>query len=252
MYTLGMVISVCAFLLTGALILRGRRTGLYKRFPLFYLYLIYVFVGTFSMYIIYGAFRQLYPTAYWLYYLVTILVEFTVLIEISDQIFRSFPAIRYLGRALAVLISTGFGLLYILPAIFWSANGHSVLLDFNLRASVTKAVILAVLFQTARHYGLQMERNVAGLILGFSIYATLNIALMASDKAFASRLVEAMLWFLEPLSFTLCLIVWTVSLWEPSPMPSLRTVSTAAGKESEAVALELARFNNALSKILHK
>jgi hypothetical protein len=97
-----------------------------------------------------------------------------------------------------------------------------------------------------------MERNVAGLILGFSIYATLNIALMASDKAFASRLVEAMLWFLEPLSFTLCLIVWTVSLWEPSPMPSLRTVSTAAGKESEAVALELARFNNALSKILHK
>jgi hypothetical protein len=97
MYTLGMVISVCAFLLTGALILRGRRTGLYKRFPLFYLYLIYVFVGTFSMYIIYGAFRQLYPTAYWLYYLVTILVEFTVLIEISDQIFRSFPAIRYLG-----------------------------------------------------------------------------------------------------------------------------------------------------------
>ncbi len=52
------------------------------------------------MYLIYWLYPQVYPSAYWIYYLVSILVEFTVLVEISDQIFQPFPAIRNLGRAL--------------------------------------------------------------------------------------------------------------------------------------------------------
>ena len=52
-----------------------------------------------GMYLIYWLDPQVYPSAYWIYYLVSILVEFTVLVEISDQIFRPFPAIRNLGRA---------------------------------------------------------------------------------------------------------------------------------------------------------
>jgi hypothetical protein len=204
------------------------------------------------MYIIYGLFPHVYASAYWIYYLVTILIEFTVLVEISDQIFRSFPAIRNLGRALTVMISAGLGLLYILPTILWSANRHVALLDFTLRTSVTKAIILIVLFYVARHYGLQIGRNVAGLMLGISIYVALNIAIMACDKAFASRLFAPILWFMEPLATALCILVWTVSFWEPSPMAGLRTISTATGRESEAVALELTRFNSELSKILHK
>ena len=160
---------------------------------------------------------QVYPSAYWIYYLVSILVEFTVLVEISDQIFRPFPAIRNLGRALTLAISLALGLLYILPAILGSTHRRPALLDFALRASVTKAIILAVLFYVARHYGSELGRNVAGLMFGFSIYLAMNIAMLAAGKAFEPALSAKILWVMGPLASALCVLVWTVSLWELAP-----------------------------------
>jgi hypothetical protein len=204
------------------------------------------------MYLIYWLDPKAYPSAYWIYYLVSILVEFTILVEISDQIFRPFPAIRNLGRALTVLISAGLGLLYILPALMGSASRSRTLLDFALRAFVTKAIILLVLFYAARHYGSQLGRSVGGLMLGFSIYVAINVSVMASAKAFGSVLFAPILWVMSPLASTLCLLVWTLSLWELAPMPNMRTISTSTGRDSEAVALELTRFNSELSKLLHR
>ena len=177
MHILGMAISFCAFLLEGLLILRGAASRVFRLFPLFYSYIIYAFCGSLGMYLIYWLDPHVYPSAYWIYYLVSILVEFTVLVEISDQIFRPFPAIRNLGRALTIVISIALGLVYILPAILGSTHRRPALLDFALRASVTKAIILVVLFYVARHYGSELGRNVAGLMFGFSIYLAINIAM---------------------------------------------------------------------------
>jgi len=252
MHILGLAISLCGFLLEGLLILRGARSRVFRVFPLFYSYIIYCFCCFLSNYLIYWLGPQIYPSAYWIGYLVSILAEFMVLVEISDQIFRSLPAIRNLGRALTILISVGLGLLYILPTILGSASRSHPLLDFALRASVIKAIILAVLFYVARHYGSQLGRNVGGLMLGFSIYVAINVAVMASAKAFGSVLYAPIFWVMLPLASALCVLVWTISLWELAPMPSLRTISTTTGRDSEAVALELTRFNSELSKLLHR
>jgi len=204
------------------------------------------------MYLIYWRDPQLYPSAYWLYYLVSILAEFAVLVEISDQIFRPFPAIRNLGRALTILISIAFGLVYILPAILGHTPRRPALFDFALRASVTKAVILVVLFYVARHYGSELGRNVSGLMFGFSIYLAMIIATMAAGRAFEPALRDTILWVMPSLASALCVLVWTVSLWKFAPMPSMRVISTATGRDSESVALELSHFNSELSKFLHK
>jgi len=252
MQNLGLAISLCGFLLEGVLILRGARNGVFKALPLFYSYIIYCFCGFLGMYLIYWLDPHVYSSAYWMYYLISMLVEFTVLVEISDQIFQPFPAIRNLGRALTIAITAVFGLLYILPTILRSAGNSPALLGFTLRASVTKAFILLVLFYLARHYGSPLGRNVGGLMLGFSIYMALNIAMMASAKAFGSALIAQTLWVMAPLASALCLLVWTISLWELAPMPSLSIVSTATESDSEIVALQLTRFNSELSKLLHK
>jgi hypothetical protein len=204
------------------------------------------------MYLIYWLDPQVYPSAYWIYYLISVLVEFTVLVEISDHIFQPFPAIRNLGRALTVVISVVLGLVYILPAIIGSTHRRPALLDFALRASVTKAVILAVLFYVARHYGSELGRNVSGLMFGFSIYLAMTIAMLAAGKAFDPSLSANILWVMGPLAAALCVLVWTISLWELAPLPSLHTISPVAGRDSDAVALELARFNGELTKLLHK
>jgi len=247
-----MTIGFCAFLLNGLLIFRGGRSRLFRQFPLLYSYIVYSFCVVLGLYLLYWLDRPMYPSAYWVCYLVGILVEFTVLVEISDQIFRLFPALRALGRALTIVISVGLGLIYVLPTILSPVRKSVTLLDFTLRASVTKTVILIVLFCVARHYDSHLGRNVGGLMLGFSVYVAINIAIMASAEFFGSAVYAHTLWVMEPLATALCVSVWIISLWNVSPLPVMGTVSTAAGSDSESVALELVRFNSELSKILNK
>ncbi len=252
MHILGMAISFSGFLLLGSLILRGARSHVFRLFPLFYSYITFIFCGTLGLYLTLWLEPQRYATAYWIYFLVTILAEFMVLVEISDQIFRSYPAVRYLGRALTLLIAASLGGLYILPTILQSTDRTGTLFDFTLRASVTKAIILAVLFYVARHYASQLGRNVGGLMLGFAIYVGMNIATMAGAKAFGEGLFSQVFWFMVPVSSVLGISIWVLSLWEYSPVPDRRRVAPVMGKDSEAVALELTRFNSELTKFLHK
>jgi uncharacterized protein YjeT (DUF2065 family) len=252
MNNLGIALGCCVLVLEGLLILRGAANRAYRVFPLFYSYIAYCFCWVVGMYIIRSLDPEVYPSAYWICYLVSILMEFMVLIELSDHIFQPFPAIRSLGRALTCLVSVILGLLYVLPALHESAKRSSVLLDFTLRASMTKAVILTVLFYVARHYGSRLGRNVGGLMFGFSIYVAMNIAIMACAKVFGPVLFRSVFWFMVPLAFTLCALVWTISLWEVAPIPRMSAIPTATERDSEAVALELTRLNNELSKLLHK
>ena len=252
MNILARAIGICGFLFASVLMLRGVGSRLFRLFPLFYSYIIYILCGFLGMYLIGWLAPMMYPSAYWIYYLISILVEFAVLAEISDQIFHPFPAIRSLGRALTVVISAGLGLLYVLPAILRPPDSSPVLLSIALRTFVTKAIILVVLFYVARHYGSPLGRNVGGLMLGFSIYVSINIVIMAGAQAFGEALFAPVLWVMSPLASALCLSVWTISLWDLAPVPNLRAIAKAAGRDSEAVALELTRFNNELSKFLQK
>jgi hypothetical protein len=251
MHTVGMVVSVCAFLFDGLLVLRGARSRLFRVFPLFYSYLVYSFCASLALYAVYFSWSdsQSYRSAFWINYLITILAEFMVLVEISDQVFRAFPAIRNLGRALTGAISIGFGLVYILPAVFEPASRSLAILDFSLRASITKAVILATLFYAARHYGSKLNRNVAGIMLGFSLYLAMNIVIMAAAKAFGRSAFAQILWAMLPAASLLCVVVWTNALWQVIPVAE---TSRPSGADPEGVALALMRFNSELSKILHK
>ena len=252
MHTSAFVISFLAFILDGVLVVRGWGSRLIKLFPLFYSYLVFAFCGSLAMYLIYWLDPRKYSSAYWIYYLITILAEFMVLVEISDQIFRSFPAIRNLGRALTILISASVGCIYILPPILHSRYRDIALLDFALRASVTKIIILALLFYVANQYRSHLGMNVGGLMLGFSIYVAINMAILGAAKAYGAALYARVLWIMAPAAYTLCLVVWTVSLWKPAPVTSLQAVPGKAEGNSESLGLELTRFNNELSKFLRK
>ncbi|MBZ5671160.1 MAG: hypothetical protein LAO04_15705 [Acidobacteriia bacterium] len=221
-------------------------------FPVFYSYIIYVLCGTVTLTVIYVIRPRWYATGFWFHELVCVLVEFAVLVEIADHMFQPFPAIRHLGRALTLLISFTFALVYILPAILQRHEPGATLLDFALRASVTKAVILAGLVFTAHRFGLRLGRNVAGLMLGFSIYLGVNVANFAAAQNFGQALYIRILWVMSPIAFTLCLLVWTIALWELAPMPRTDSVRPAPGGNSQALTLELARFNGALSRFLRR
>jgi hypothetical protein len=249
---LGMVIGICGILLAGIALFRAISSKSLKQFPLFFSYVTYVFCGSILLYGVHWLDPLAYPPLYWLYFLVSILVEFSVLVEISDHIFKNLPALRHLGRAITIVISAVLALFYILPVILWSLDRPPALLGFALRASVTKVIVLAVLFLVARHYRLELGKNVAGLMLGFSIYLGVNVANLAASVAYGFTLYNKVLWIMSPMAFTLCLLVWTIALWNLVPEPNGSIVSPVGGRDSKVMALELARFNNVLSKLIEK
>jgi hypothetical protein len=252
MNVFGVVDYVATLTLQVLILWRAGQCRVLARYPFFYSYLVYDLCFGSVAYALYWIRPSLYPSAYWLYLLLDILVEFAVLIEISDHIFQPFPALRNLGRGLTIVISATFTLVYILPALLQPRGSSSALLDFALRASVTKAVILAVLLLTTRHFGLKLGRNVAGLMLGFSIFVGMNIANLAAAQSFGRALYARIFWVMPPIANTLCLLVWTVALWEFAPLPRTASIPPAGRGDSETLALELARINDTLSKFLHK
>jgi hypothetical protein len=239
-------------ILESVLLWRAFKGCFTSRFPMFYSYIIYTLCCSAVLYPVYWIRPSLYGYVYWFCRLVSVLAEFAVLLEISDHIFQPFPAIRHLGRALTILISLSFALVYILPVMLRPRGLSWALLEFSLRASVTKAVILAVLAFTAHRYGLALGKNVAGMVLGFSIYLGVEVADTAAAESFGRALYARVLWTMSPLAYTLCLLVWTIALWEFAPMPRSNSVGQAAGGNSEPVALGIARFNSALSRFLRR
>jgi hypothetical protein len=252
MRVLGLAISLCVLLLEALLILRGVRCRTLNSFPLFFAYVIYDFCTTGATYLVYWILPSSHASVYWFCYVLSIIVEFAVLVEISDHIFQPFPAIRNLGRALTLVVSGIFGISYVLPAIVKPQGMPLALLDFALRTSLAKAAILMVLFFAARHFALRLGRNVAGLMLGFSIYQGVNVANFAAAHGRGPMLYAGVLWVISPAAYILCLLVWTVTLWELAPMVIPSSPGQTTEGDSETVALGLARFNNTLSRFLHK
>jgi len=248
----GWSLTPIGLVLLSLLVWRAGAARLLSLFPVFYFYIIYVLCGTVALTAIYLVRPRWYATGFWFHQLVCVLVEFGVLVEIADHMFRPFPAIRQFGRALVILISFTFALVYILPTILESHEPGSGLLDVAVRASVTKAVILAVLVFAAHRFSLKLGKNVAGLMMGFSVYLGVDIANYAAAESFGRALYANVLWIMKPTAYTLCLLVWTVALWELAPMPATDSVQPAGGGNSKALTLELARFNSALSRLLRQ
>jgi hypothetical protein len=249
MITLGIAISVCCFSIGLIMLARGILQHYLKHFPVFYSYTVYSLGGTAVLYSIYWFDKNFYPSAFWYYYLLGILVEFSVLIEISDHIFKPFPALRRLGRALTIIVSSLFAIFYVAPSIVHVTDRRAALLDFTIRASATKLVVILVLLLACRQLKIKLGKNIGGLMLGFALYHGVNVANYAAAKAFTPEIYGGVLWLMGPASYLLCLLIWIVALWDY--VPEDFHVSVPVGN-SRNIPLELTRMDNELSKFLER
>ncbi len=219
MSLLTLVLWGSSYLLTFGLLWRAKTARLLPRLPLFYSYLGYTLIGSIGLFLIYWLRPDLYSSSYWPYYLVRILAEFAILVEISDHVFKPFPAIRHLGRALVLLTAVAFSGLFLLPSIRQSPSSSLAILKFALWASLAKVVTIAAIITAARYYRLQLTRIIAGLTTGFALYLTVYAMSFAAGQAFGRQISMWVLRFIGPMGWIVCLLTWTVTLWNPEPAP---------------------------------
>lgn len=234
------------------LLVRAVRGRFVARFQLFYSYLAFVFVWTAIAWAVSFLRPESYRSLYWANFTLMLLVEFAVILEISDHIFVPYPAIRKLGRVIVGTVSLVFLFLYVIPCFLQTQPSTKLFLSFARGASLTKVVIVTLILLTARRYLLPLGRNISGMMFGFSIYLSVSVANFAAAGEFGT-VYASFLRVLFPLSYTLCLLVWTVALWRYEPaVAEGRTLQGEGETIGEPLGFYLGRFNTVLTRFLRR
>lgn len=228
---------------------KGRFLG---RFPLFYSYVLYCLCWSTAIVISSQFLSHLQWTIYWRFFIVNLIAEFGVLVEISDHIFNPFPLIRRLSRVLTVCICVLFCVV-ILPPLFRSGSPTAALLGLGETTSITKAAIICLLLATVRYYRLPLGANISGMILGLSVYVGVNVANFALAERLGRALYATTFGLVGALSYTMCLFIWTVALWSYEPVVPESSSGPMGGHEiSESLICRLEQFNSALRSLFGK
>lgn len=235
------------------LLIRAVRGGVLSRFPLFYSYIFYMLLSSAAMMTVYTAAPSYYAKAAWFRFLLSLVAEFAVLIEISDQIFKPYPAIRQLGRLLTVGVGVVFSSVYIAPALLRASPSDIAFLSIAQEMALTKAVIILVLLLAARYFRLPLGRNASGMMLGFALYLTVSIVTFTAAGYYGKALFGNILPILLPWSYDVCLLVWVVALWryEPDLVPE-QMPGEREKVHPEPLSAQLGHFNTALTRLLGK
>jgi len=250
---LSTALTISFFLLGPILILRAVQAKHLSRFPVFYSYMVYMVVSGAIATGLYLSASAHYAVAWWFRYLLSVLVEFAVVVEISDHLFSPYPAIRQLGRLLVACVCVTFLFLYVLPSLMEVRPASATILDLAKRTSVTKAAAIIILIAAARYYKLRLGKNIAGMMVGFSLYLAVSVANFALAETYGRQLYAQTLATVLQLSYTLCLLVWTVSLWRYEPVPRMdRELPQTAEKVSEPLGVQLGRLDTALTRLFRK
>lgn len=251
MFSAAVAITSIVFLVL--LLTRAIQGRFVSRLPFFYCYVAYILMGTIVTLAVLFFLPEYHPTIYWFYFLLSHIVEFAVLLEVSDHIFEPYPSVRSLGRLLCGLICAIFLAFYIVPALLLNAPSSEVMLDLVKRTSLTKAVIILVLFAAARIYRLRLGRSIAGVLLGFSICVGVSVANYELAGIYGRAIYAPILRVVYPLSWTLGSLVWVVALWNYEPgVVAERQVRAREQKTPVFVDAQLARFNDTLLKLMQR
>jgi glucan phosphoethanolaminetransferase (alkaline phosphatase superfamily) len=245
-------LSVGSVVLPVLLLARATQRGILQRLPFFYSYVAFVLLETLANLTLLSLLPQDRAIVFWFGFVLWQIVEFAVLIEISDQIFKPFPPIRVLGRVLCAVVGMFFAMIYIFPAFEQNTSSASLFLDLAKRALLTKAVLVLVLLAAARYYKLTMSRGTRGILLGFMVYLAMNIANFELAQTFGRGFYAPIFQYVGPLAWILGATVWAAALWNEAPATLPPGPGGKRSRTPLAAGAELERYNDALTKLLQK
>lgn len=204
------------------LLFRGMRTGLLKRYPLFYGYIACVLTKDLLSIPIYEEIRPVYAAFYYTAELLLAAIGYGILAEIYNRSLKNYPGVARFFRIFfavaffAVVIKVGMGAFGTGSAPF----GRLVAgLEQHFRQ--LQAVLLSCLLVLFMYYRVGIGKNLRGLVAGYSLLVgseviTLTFALHLA-AGFSRFMREA-----EPAFYAASLFIWLVALWaaQPEPVPA--------------------------------
>jgi hypothetical protein len=216
---LTMAIWWLGILLESLILVRGLEIRLVRQFPVFYSYILFVFLEELLRFSVYRWYPLHYFQVYWITQFLSLVIGSAVILEIYRVGLRGFPGTARMTRYLLLIV---FGAIFARTLInpsgslfVWLAQS-SVELERNLR--IVQALAILTLVTAFLWYAVPFGRNLRGILLGYGLFLALGIIQLTlmSDNWGAARVYWS---YAQSTSYLIVLIMWTGALWSPHLAP---------------------------------
>jgi len=204
-------------LIEAAILARSIQCKSFGKYSLFYAYIISLFGLSFFIRAASIARAPVVIRLYLPVVLITCVLGCGVMVEIIRHVFAEHASLERFARRAAVMV---FGMIFLELAILaalrlhWSAADYAAHVTMDLQLA-QGAGLTAILFLMGL-YGIEVGRNMRGIILGFGICLGASLILVPLRQLLGMRFYPT--WRITQMSaFLAALCIWAVALWTYEP-----------------------------------
>ena len=202
--------------LEALVLLRATKTNLLRRFPIFYLYVSLVLLVDLIAIPLSKTSPDVYFLFYWLTAFLQAVLGYGVTVEIFNISLKNYPGVARLARTLLMIVFLGV----VVKVGINLLNRPDIVLPYaiaNMERSLrqVQAVLLFCLLALLVYYKIPVNRNVKGLLFGYSLFIGADVIsftfITHPNSGFAILMRQ-----INPVCYATSLVIWLVALWSPS------------------------------------
>src|SRR5882724_419457 len=186
---------------------------LYRKFPVFFAYLILqvpFFVIIFAGYT-WGSYRE-YFYGYWSCAIISLAIGFKVIHEIFLDVFRPYHALKDLGSVLFKWAALVMVLVAIVVAAASSVSINGPIVESVITVQrcvrVIQVGLILLLLVFSKYVGVSWRQFSFGVSLGFGTFAFVELLVVALEAS--DRVSENAANFANTVAYNLCVLVWLI------------------------------------------
>jgi hypothetical protein len=206
---------------------RCAKTGSFRVYPFFCVYLGCVFAGDVALPYLYRAVSSnAYRMCYWAKEFVCVIAGYAVVMEIIERAFDGYEGPKKLGRNAALAIFTAIvGATALQAALDRLTSSAHRPIDIEVCLRGAELILLAIVIVVISYYGVPVGRNLKGITIGYGI-CTAAVVMNEAVGSFEGRHFYAVFATTWSYSYLVSLVIWAVALWsyEPNKTPEGRTL----------------------------
>ena len=193
---------------------------LFRHYPFFFAYMAIVWTSSIALWPIYHWNYSAYANFFWAKQFLAVLAGFGVLLEIVHKGFQRYPGARALATTVVVgmfVILVGYFAYLLRVTPLEQANGRFSDLERDFRTM--QALTLGGILGLIAYYGIDVGRNLRGIISGIGLYVGTTI-LGHALRDYAGPSFEHGWQAVQPYTYLVALLIWTATLWSYAPAPA--------------------------------
>ena len=200
------------------LLLRGWQTGNLTKFPFFYAYIFSAFLASIIADFLLLTYPKAYRPFYWPAQFATLFLGCGIVLEIFGHVLSVYPGARRFARAVCGIV---FCAIFSVELLYPHGRIPAVArieLERNVRTA--QIIFFVAIVSVILHYRIPLAGAIRGMLHGYGLYlgtSLVTLALRYYDGANGGGRWDDVWRFIQPTSFDVSLLIWTVALWRYSP-----------------------------------